>query len=182
MKDGFSQSNGKLKHCIYLRTQNDFNSDIEGNEYKWTVKILNDTHFIGVGLADKNVVINNKNKFFSKNKEFYNGVFCLYSIYQPERNGNQIHPWHPRHDILNKYVVNFPPFSIGQKITMIYNTIYKSLIFVAKYKNKKNLNTYRMKDVVSVGSIGRTTLTPCIIFYYPGDEVQISKIEAKAQK
>jgi len=132
-------------------------------------------------LADKNVVINNKNKFFSKDENFYNGVFCLYSIYKPERCANQILPWHPSNSMLNNYIVNFPPFEVGQEVNMIYNTIYKSLIFTSKYKNKKNCVTYKMQNVVSVGSMGMTTLTPCIIFYYPGDKVQISDLQVKNQ-
>jgi len=178
----FGSQNNELKHCIYLRTQNDFNSTNELLEYKWTVKILSNSRFIGFGLADKNVVIDNNYKFFSKDEKFYNGVFCLYSIYKEDRKGNQILSWNPNNRLLNNYTVNFPPFDEGQEITLVYNNKYKNLIFTSKYKSKKKLINYRMQSVTSVGGIGRNILTPCIIFYFPGDQIQISNLEVKSLK
>lgn len=176
-KSNFNNQNPDiLRHYIYLRTQNDFNSEAEKTEFKWTVKILNNTQFIGVGLADKNVVINNNHQFFSTDQTFYNGVFCLYSIFMHDRNKNQILPWHPNNRLLNNYVVNFPPFVFGQEITMVYNTYYKSLIFTTKFKYKKKEWNYRMKNVIPLDKVERT-LTPCIIFYFPGDQIQISNLE-----
>ena len=135
IKNHRSRKIDKLKHCIYLRTENDLKSENDMNEFKWSVKILKSTPFIGLGVADKNIVINNKFKFFSKSKDFYNGVFCLYSIYMRDKEMHQIYPWHPIDTNINNNVVDFPPFEMGQEITMIYNSYYKNLVFISGNKS-----------------------------------------------
>ena len=177
MKNKFDlNKENEPKHCIYLRTQNDFNSVVEGKIFSWKIKILSNSKFIGVGLADKYIVIKNNFKFFRKKNNFYNGIFCLYNIYKPEIKDYKVYPWSPRNTELNENFINFPCFNKGLEITMIYNTVNKCLEFFTNLKNKES---YKMENVISIGEIGRNTFTPCVIFFYPGDEVQISNLEAK---
>ena len=167
------QDFGKLKHYIYLRTQNDFNSNEKGRIFSWKIKILNNSNFMGVGLADKYIVINNKCKFFSKREGFYNGVFCLYNIYNEDIKTSHVYPWHPGNIDLNEKAIDFPSFKKGLEIILLYNTDEQKLEFIS---NEKVRYVYKMENVISLGSIGRNTFTPCIIFFYPNDQIQISKL------
>ena len=159
--------------CIYLRTQNDFNYENDGKIYTWKVKILSSSKFLGVGLADKYIVIQNKFRFFSKEKDFYNGVFCLYSLYKQEKKEYKIYPWHPGNIKLNDNEINFPYFTKGLEIIISYDSLKKTLEFLTGNIIKK---VYKMENVISQGG---NTFTPCLIFFYPGDKMQISKLLSK---
>ena len=158
-------------HYIFLITANDFNGENKECDYSWKVKIKCNPQFLGVGLADKNKVRENNYKFYG-DKKFYNGVFCLYSMYKSDLKTYQVHPWSAMDNDLNNYVANFPVFKENLEITMTYKCNEKILIFSAK--NNKKL--YRMEKVKAVGSEGNTTLTPCIIFFTKGDSVQVSDL------
>ena len=158
-------------HYIFLITANDFNCENKECDYSWKVKIKCNPQFLGVGLADKNKVRENNYKFYG-DKKFYNGVFCLYTMYKTDLKTYQVHPWSAVNNDLNNYVVNFPVFKENLEITMIYKCNENILIFSAK-NNKK---IYKMEKVKAVGSEGNTTLTPCIIFYTKGDAVQVSDL------
>jgi len=176
IKNKFGLSEYKLKHCIYLRTQNDFNYEKDGKIYTWKIKILSSSKFLGVGLADKYIVMQNKFKFFSKEKDFYNGVFCIYSLYKQEKKEFKIYPWHPGNIKLNDNEINFPYFTKGLEIIISYDSLKKTLEFLTGNIVKK---AYKMENVTPQGGFGRNTFTPCIIFFYPGDEIQISKFLSK---
>ena len=173
IKNKFGLNEYKLRHCIYLRTQNDFNYENTEKIYKWKIKILSSSKFLGVGLADKYIVIQNRFKFFSKEKDFYNGVFCLYSLYKQEKKEFKIYPWHPGNIKLNDNEINFPYFTKGLEIIISYDSLKKSLEFLTGNIIKR---VYKMENIISQGGFGRNTFTPCIIFFYPGDEIQISKL------
>ena len=170
-----------LKHYVFLRTQNDFNSESENMEFKWKITFTCNYGYIGIGVADKHVVNQNKHLFYSKDKNFYNGTFCLYTVFNRDKNSNVIYQWHPNDPNLNRYAVNFVPFKQNQEITLVYNTCHKTLIFYAKIKNKK-YQTFKMINVRSKGPVPRTILTPCVVFFYPNDTIQISKLETLKYK
>ena len=174
LKNKFDQNDKRLKHCIFLKTYNDFNSEVENKKYSWTVKLLCDSKFIGIGLADKYIVIKNNFKFFSNKKSFYNGVFCLYSIYDSEIKKNKIYAWHPGNTNLNDNEITFPPFQKGMIISLTYETKSYKLEFSANDGNKNV--SFTIDKVNTLGGFGRNILTPCIIFFYPNDQVQISKL------
>ena len=174
LKNKFDQNDKRLKHCIFLKTYNDFNSGVENKKYSWTVKLLCDSKFIGIGLADKYVVVKNNYKFFSNKKSFYNGVFCLYSIYDSQIKKNKIYAWHPGNTSLNDKEIIFPPFKKEMIISMVYETKSFKLEFSTNDGNKNA--SFEMDKVNTLGEYGRNILTPCIIFFYPNDQVQISKL------
>ena len=163
-----NQDNGNYKHYIYLREQNDFDPSISGKIYQWKVNILCDSYLIGVGLADKNIVLENKNKFLSNDDKFNNGVFCLINTYNKNFNVKEIRPWNCDDKNAVNYVAVFPYFKKGREVTMEYDTDNMSL----EFKIKKN--SYSMKNIVIKG--GKNIFTPCAIFYYSGDEIQFSKL------
>ena len=177
IKNKFNPNQNILKHNIYLRTYNDFNSEMENKVFSWKVKSLCNTNFIGVGLADKHVVIKNNFKFFSYQKSFYNGVFCLYTLYDTKINKSKIYAWHPGNISLNDETIKFPSFEKGMVITLIYKTATHSLIF--KTNNVENSSDFIMENVKTFGKKDSNILTPCIIFFYPNDIIQISKLNTE---
>ena len=177
IKNKFDPYNNILKHCIYLRTFNDFNSGMEKKIFSWKVKILCDTKFIGIGLADKHIVIKNDFRFFSLRKSFYNGVFCLYTLFETKINKSKVYAWHPGNTSLNDNEILFPAFKNGMIITLIYKSSSKTLEF--KVNNENNNTSFTMEDVKIKENHGRNIFTPCIIFFYPNEQIQISKLKVR---
>ena len=157
-------------HFIYLRTQNEFDPSINGKVYQWKVRILSDSNLIGVGLADKNLVLANKNSFLKDENTLSNGVFGLISTYNKKLNKKDIRPWHSDNKNLVNYVATFPEFKKGREITIIYNSSIQNLEFLSK-----NIS-YKMEKVIPMYSKGDSMLTPCAIFYYADDKVQFSEL------
>ena len=166
-----NNENNYDKYFIYLREKYDFEPSINDKKiYEWKVTLLCDSYLIGVGLADKNIVIKNKNKFLSDNENFNNGVFCIINTYNKEFNIKQLRPWHCDDKNLVNHVANFPAFKKGRIITMTFNTNNQILEFKAK-----NV-TYKMMKVFPTQNNRQNILTPCIVFYYSNDEVQFSSL------
>ncbi len=169
-----SYNNNKLNmRYIYLNEGKKIELNKEKVEYKWKIKFIKfskNKNYIGVGLADKDIVIKNKNIFKKSNDNYSNGVFCLLCKYLEDRESNLIFAKLPTKNILDDYIVNFPPFKQGQEITMIYNVSNKKLIFISK-KNKM----YKMEEVKTMEDNGN--FVPCVVFGNPGDVVQISDVE-----
>lgn len=162
------------KFYIYLREQNEFEASFNNTKiYEWEVTILCDSFLIGVGLAEKNIVLSNNNKFLSDDDKFNNGVYCLINTYNKEFNMKEMRPWHCNDKNLINHVTNFPPFKKGRKINMIYNNNSKTLEFISKK------NSYKMINVFPKGFGVLKILTPCVVFYYAGDEIQFSQLNIK---
>ena len=86
-----NNENNYDKYFIHPREKYDFEPSINDKKiYEWKVTLLCDSYLIGVGLADKNIVIKNKNKFLSDNENFNNGVFCIINTYNKEFNIKQL--------------------------------------------------------------------------------------------
>ena len=166
-----SKNNNYSKYYIYLREKNEFEFSINDKKiYEWKVTILCDSFLIGVGLADKNIVKKNKNLFLSDDEQFNNGVFCILNTYNKEFNLKEMRPWHCDDKNLVNLVANFPHFKNGRIINIIYNSNNKTLEFNSK-KNK-----YIMNNVFPKGNDDHQILTPCVVFYYSGNEVQFSQL------
>ena len=168
--NGILRQTKGYKHFIYLRTQNEFDPSINGKVYQWKVRILSDSNLIGVGLADKNLVLANKNNFIKDENTLSNGVFGLISTYNKKLNKKDIRPWHSDNKNLVNYVATFPEFKKGREITIIYNSSIQNLEFLSK-----NIS-YKMEKVIPMYSKGDSMLTPCAIFYYADDKVQFSEL------
>ena len=168
--NGILRQTKGYKHFIYLRTQNEFDPTINGKVYQWKVRILSDSNLIGVGLADKNLVLANKNSFLKDENTLSNGVFGLISTYNKKLNKKDIRPWHSDNKNLVNYVATFPEFKKGREITIIYNSSIQNLEFLSK-----NIS-YKMEKVIPMYSKRDSMLTPCAIFYYADDKVQFSEL------
>ncbi len=168
--NGILRQTEGYKHFIYLRNQNEFDPSINGKVYQWKVRILSDSNLIGVGLADKNLVLANKNSFLKDENTLSNGVFGLISTYNKILKKKDIRPWHSDNKNLVNYVATFPEFKKGREITIIYNSSIQNLEFLSK-----NIS-YKMEKVIPQYSKGDSMLTPCAIFYYADDKVQFSEL------
>ena len=133
-------------------------------------RILSDSNLIGVGLADKNLVLANKNSFLKDENTLSNGVFGLISTYNKKLNKKDIRPWHSDNKNLVNYIATFPEFKKGREITIIYNSSIQNLEFLSK-----NIS-YKMEKVIPIYSKGDSFLAPCAIFYYADDKVQFSEL------
>ena len=166
-----NQNCNNYKHYIYLINENEIDLIInKGKIFKWKVNFLCDSYFIAIGIADKNTVLKNNNVFLSDDEEFNNGTFCLINTYNKEFNMNEIHPWNCNDKNKANHVASFPFFKKEIEITMIYNSKNLSLEF--RYKKK----SYIMTNVSPMENNDQKILTPCIVFYYPGDEVNFSPL------
>ena len=88
-------------------------------------KICKKNKFIGIGLADKNIVIKNNYEFINSEENIYTGVYCLYSKFDVDRKKNNIFAYNPKDDTFNGYIVNFPHFKQGHEVMMIYILLIK---------------------------------------------------------
>ncbi len=166
-----NNENNYDKYYIYLREKCDFEPSVNDKKiYEWKVTLLCDSFLIGIGLADKDIVVKNNNKFLNDDENFNNGVFCMINTYNKEFNIKQLRPWHCYDKNLVNHVANFPSFKKGRKITMIYDSSHQILEFKAKNE------TYKMINVFPTQSNGKKILSPCIVFYYSGNEVQFSQL------
>lgn len=165
---GTHREANEYKHFIYLREEYDIDTTIKGKIYEWNIIFLCDSKLIGIGLADKNVVLNNDNKFLSDDVNFCNGVFGLINTYNMINNKNEIHPWNCTDKNLANYVATFPEFKKGREIKIKYNVNSQSLEFLGKKR------VYKMEKIAPLNK-NKNILTPCVIFYYCGDEIKFGE-------
>ena len=179
--DGYSNNKNDnednyKKYYIYLREENDIELKINENKrYEWNITFLCDSYLIGIGLADKEVVKKNENKFLSIDENFNNGVYCLISTYNKECNIKEIRPWHCNDKNSVNHVANFPQFKNGRIVNLTYDSNNNALEFNAKK------HSYKMLNVGIWNKDGnekeKKILSPCVVFYYSGDEVSFTKIK-----
>ena len=163
---GVQRQVSEYKHFIYLKEEYDIDTSIKGKIYEWNIIFLCNSKLIGIGLADKNIVLNNFNKFLSDDVNFCNGVFGLISTFNMINNKNEIHPWNCKDKNLANYVATFQEFKKGREIKIKYDVNNQSLEFLSKKR------CYKMEKVTP---FNKKILTPCAIFYYSGDEIKFSK-------
>ena len=163
---GVQREVSEYKHFIYLKEEYDIDISIKGKIYEWNIIFLCNSKLIGIGLADKNIVLNNFNKFLSDDVNFCNGVFGLISTFNMINNKNEIHPWNCKDKNLVNYVATFPDFKKGREIKIKYDVNNQSLEFLSKKR------CYKMEKVTP---FNKKILTPCAIFYYSGDEIKFSE-------
>ena len=173
--NGINNEDNYMKYYIYLREKNDIDLYInEKKRYEWKVSILCDSYLIGIGLADKKIVKKNKNIFLSEDENFYNGVYCMLSTYNKECNIKEIRPWHSDNKNIVNHVANFPQYKKGRTINIIYDNANNTLEF-----NSKKYS-YKMVNVSSKNNYGneneKKVLSPCVVFYYSGDEVMFTDV------
>ena len=163
------------KFYIYLIEQNDIElSTNEKKKYDWNVTFLCDSHLIGIGLADKNIVKKNNNMFLNDDENYNNGAYCMISTYSKEFDIKEIRPWHCDDKNMVNYVAKFPEFKKGRTINLEYDSSDYTLHFKAKKYTYKMMNVMA-KNNDEIGN-GKKILTPCILFYYCGDEISFSNL------
>ena len=168
-----SQNSKTFPHYIYLKNDFSFNISLKNKIYSWKIKFLSTSNLIGVGLAYKDIVIKNENKFLDENNtEFINGVFALFQTYNPQIKKYCIRPWNCLDKKLINYVANFPSFKKGKEIIIKYNTNKERI----EFKIKNSVHIMGGIKLVGKNNINNNMiLTPCIIFYKPGDEILFSE-------
>ena len=162
--------NNSYPHYIYLKNSFSFDISLKNKVYSWKIKFLSTSNLLGVGLAYKNIVIKNSNKFLNEENDinFSNGIFALIQTYNPLNKKHCIRPWNYLDKNLVNHVAEFPAFKKGKKISIKYDT------------NKERIEFKMKKNVHIMGGIklnqcdendNNKIMTPCVVFCQPGDQV-----------
>ena len=155
---------------LFLFSSTDINcydKSYDINSYvKWTINLLTCSSWLGIGICDKTQVVMNGLKFNPIKKDNYNnGVFLLSS------NG---YIWNSNNSTQNNIQIN-ETLNEGDSVTFKYIPFKKQLQFQIKPASlsPREQVTESLDDVFpSKGD----TLTPCIIFLHPLDEIEISSV------
>ena len=169
------KNNNEPFHYIYLKDSFSFDMSSKSKIYSWKIKFQCTSNLIGVGLAYKDIVLKNNNKFFDeKNNNFTNGVFALIQTFNPINNKYCIRPWNFLDKNLVLHVAEFPSFKNGREIIIKYNTDQDRIDFIIKkhvyFIGDVKLNRINNKNII---------ITPCVIFYYDNDEVIFSEFKCE---
>ena len=164
--NGSKNSLNKYPHYIYSHDKLSFDGFSKNKKISWKIKFKSESNLIGIGIINQNLISSKTNNFLSDDINFNNGVFALIQTFNPDIKKYCIRPWNCLDKNLVNHVAEFPYFRKGKTINISYYTTEEILEF--KIKN----NVYNMKGVKS-----NKKMYPCIIFYYPNDEVEFSEIE-----
>ena len=164
--NGSKNSLNKYPHYIYSHEKLSFDGFSKNKKISWKIKFKSESNLIGIGIINQNLISSKTNNFLSDDINFNNGVFALIQTFNPDIKKYCIRPWNCLDKNLVNHVAEFPYFRKGKTINISYYTTEEILEF--KIKN----NVYNMKGVKS-----NKKMYPCIIFYYPNDEVEFSEIE-----
>lgn len=164
--NGSKNSLNKYPHYIYSHEKLSFDGFSKNKKISWKIKFKSESNLIGIGIINQNLISSKTNNFLSDDINFNNGVFALIQTFNPDIKKYCIRPWNCLDKNLVNHVAEFPYFRKGKTINISYYTTEEILEF--KIKN----NVYNMKGVKS-----NKKMNPCIIFYYPNDEVEFSEIE-----
>lgn len=146
-------ANSKNEHrCVFA------NLILNDTERKWSVKIVNVSNWLGIGISLKEVVICNKFKFVYSNPSFNHGTYMISS------NGISWNTNNPKEN--NIKIKNFPGLKIGDVVTLSYNAKLSELEF------KISDFIYTMHNVASI----RAFLVPTVVFLSLGDEVMFDML------
>lgn len=175
-KDGkiiFKGLNDKSNsYYIYLNNSYSFNPSVENKKYSCKIKFLSNSNLIGVGIAYKNIVQKNNNKFLDLNEpNFNNGIFALIQTYNPQIKKYCIRPWNCLDKNSANYVAYFPSFKKGKEIIVSYDTNKEKVEF--KIKN----NVHIMSNTKLNNKDKNVIMTPCIVFYHKGDEIKFCEFK-----
>ena len=155
---------------LFLFSSTDINcydKSYDINSYvKWTINLITCSSWLGIGICDKTQVVMNGLKFNPIKKDNYNnGVFLLSS------NG---YIWNSNNSTQNNIQIN-ETLNEGDSVTFKYIPFKKQLQFQIKTSSslpQEQVNESLDEVFPSKGE----TLTPCIIFLHPLDEIEISSI------
>ena len=114
------------KGYLYQILGNKFNISKEKKIYTWKIEFLNFSeknkhHKIGIGLSVVNNNINNK--FIALKNNTFKNIYLLYRKHDKEKNKTGIFQYNPHDITYNSFIINFPSFIVGQKITINYRFV-----------------------------------------------------------
>lgn len=155
-------------YYIFLNDKYSFNPSVANRKYSCKIKFLSNSNLIGLGIAYKNIVQKNNNKFLDLNEpNFNNGIFALIQTYNPQIKKYCIRPWNCMDKNSVNYVAYFPSFKKGKEIIVSYDTNKEKVEF--KIKN----NVHIMSNIKLLNNKDKNVImAPCIVFYHKGEEIK----------
>ena len=169
-------NNNSFPHYIYLKNSFSFDISSKSKIYSWKIKFLTTSNLLGVGLAYKNIVIKNNNKFLNEENDnnFSNGIFALIQTYNPLNKKHCIRPWNCQDKNLVNHVAEFPTFKKGKIISVKYDSNKERI----EFKMKRSVHIMggvklnHSNDINDSNSMDNNKImTPCVVFCQTGDQV-----------
>ncbi len=149
-----SFKSGKKSEHTYVFTSMKLSST---KKTKWKCTLLHYSNWIALGLCDKKQVLSNKMKFYSSRKGFNHGSYLIST-------NNYI--WNCKNPKENNICISLPHIEDGDVFYFEYDPIEKSLLISTTSFTKK---------LTGVEPISDEKLTPCMVFLYSGNEIQITE-------
>ena len=160
---GFKITNNSIKMISSLNSAHKYifaSTSVPNNKKTtWKVTFLNNPKWIGFGLCDKTIVLNNKMSFYSTNKTFNHGSFLI---------STNIFSWNCKVIKENNTFLNCSKIKKGDVVLLEYNPLCKELLIKCGALQKK---------LTEVEPIESTELTICFVFLSEGDEVELTLLE-----
>ena len=160
---GFKIVNNSIKMTSSLNSTHKYifaSTNVPNNKKTiWKVTFLNHPKWIGFGLCDKTIVLNNKMSFFSTNKAFNHGSFLI---------STNTFSWNCKVVKENNTFLNCSKLKKGDVVLLEYNPLCKELLIKCGALQKK---------LTEVEPIESTELTICFVFLSEGDELELTLLE-----
>ena len=156
-------SKRKNEH-IYVFLDNKFDIDLNDKKEKsFTLKLFCKSSWLAFGLCDKEKVLLNKGKFCMPSISNFNNGSFLISINGYSWNCNVLKE--------NNVPINFPNIH-DEGIEKIFKVVFNPKKFILSFFIKnKNVPFATLTKVLPIS--GNNVLTPCIVFIFNGDSVEV---------
>ena len=161
--DHFIITNNIIRYVGMTRSEHRYiflNKTIDNNSslynFRWTVRLLTTSPWLGVGLCDSVQVTKNNFKFSSNDAQRNHGSFLISS---------NKYSWNCNVSSENNKLISISEMKKGEEIKMEYDLSSKRLCF------EINGNTLELTCVVP--AFPGEKLTPCVVFLHKDDAIEV---------
>ena len=139
---------------IFLNKTIDINSSL--SKFRWTIRLLTTSPWLGIGLCDSNQVAKNNFKFSSNDAQRNHGSFLISS---------NKYSWNCNVSTENNKLISISEMKKGEEIKMEYDLLSKRLSF--------EINGTMLELTCVVPVFPGEKLTPCVVFLHKDDVVEV---------
>ena len=139
---------------IFLNKTIDINSAL--SKFRWTIRLLTTSPWLGIGLCDYDQVAKNNFKFSSNDAQRNHGSFLISS---------NKYSWNCNVSAENNKLINISEMKKGEEVKMEYDLLSKRLSF------EIDGNMLELTCVVPV--FPGEKLTPCVMFLHKDDAIEV---------
>ena len=139
---------------IFLNKTIDINSSL--SKFRWTIRLLTTSPWLGIGLCDCNQVAKNNFKFSSNDAQRNHGSFLISS---------NKYSWNCNVNTENNKLISISEMKKGEEIKMEYDLLSKRLSF--------EINGTMLELTCVVPVFPGEKLTPCVVFLHKDDAIEV---------